>query len=97
MEQEKIQMMYTEAQHEREMTRLEVQCKRWFIAFIIVLAMLFVTNAAWVTYENQFQDVVVEQDADTWEGGSNYLNGTGEFNYGTRTPDNPDTGEEGVE
>lgn len=89
--------IYTQSQHEKEMTRLEVQCKRWFIAFMVVLVMLFGTNLAWAIYENSFQDVVVTQDADTWEGGNNYLNGTGEFNYGTRTPDNSDTGEEGVE
>lgn len=88
--------IYTQSQHEKEMTRLEVQSKRWFIAFLIVLSMLFVTNAAWVIYENSFNDVYISQDADTWDGGNNYMNGTGEFSYGTRTPDNPDTGEEGL-
>lgn len=98
MEQEKIQMMYTEAQHEREMTRLEVQCKRWFIAFLVVLGMLFATNAAWTIYENQYQYVVVTQDAFVDGDGANYINGTGDMTYGSQsTPDNSDTGEEGVE
>lgn len=98
MEQEKIQMMYTEAQHEREMTRMEAANRRWFIAFLIVLAMLFVTNAAWIIYENQYQDVVVTQDAFVDGNGANYINGTGDMTYGSQsTPDNPDTGEEGVE
>ena len=89
--------IYTQAQHEKEMTRLEVQCKRWFIAFLVVLGMLFVTNAAWVVYENQFQDVVIEQDADSGEGGDSrvYGVGIGDLNYGTRTPDDQDTSEEG--
>ena len=89
--------VYTMAQHEREMTRLEVQCKRWFIAFIIVLSMLFVTNAAWVIYENSFQDVVIEQDADSGNGGDayNFGAGIGDVNYGTRTPDDPSQSEEG--
>ena len=97
MEQEKIQMMYTEAQHEREMTRMEAANRRWFIAFLIVLAMLFVTNAAWVFYENQFKDVVIEQDADSGEGGDSrvYGVGIGDLNYGACTPDNQDTSEEG--
>lgn len=87
---------YTKWQHEREMTRLEVQCRRWFIAFIIVLSMLFVTNAAWVIYENSFQDVVVTQEADSGKGGNaNIYTGTGDVSIGTRTTDNPDTGEEG--
>lgn len=79
--------MMTTAQHEKEMTRMETANKRMFIAFLIVLVMLFATNIAWIIYENQFQDVVVTQEADTWDGGNNYMNGTGEFSYGTRTPD----------
>ena len=79
--------MITTAQHEKEMTRMETANKRMFIAFLIVLVMLFATNIAWIIYENQFQDVVVTQEADTWDGGNNYMNGTGEFSYGTRTPD----------
>lgn len=79
--------MITTAQHEKEMTRMETANKRMFIAFLIVLVMLFATNIAWVIYESQFQDVVVTQEADTWDGGNNYMNGTGEFSYGTRTPD----------
>lgn len=78
--------MISEAQHEKEMTRMETANKRWFIAFIIVLVMLFGSNAAWIIYENQFQDVVISQDADVE--GSNYMNATGEFNYGTRESDN---------
>lgn len=89
--------IYTQSQHEKEMTRLEVQCKRWFIAFIIVLAMLFVTNAAWVIYENSFQDVYISQDADSGEGGDSTVFGVGigDLNYGARTPDNTDQGETG--
>lgn len=79
--------MMTTAQHEKEMTRMETANKRMFISFLIVLVMLFATNIAWVIYESQFKDVVVTQEADTWDGGNNYMNGTGEFSYGTRTPD----------
>ena len=66
------------AQHEKEMTRMETANRRWFIAFLIVLSMLFVTNAGWIVYENQFQDIMIEQEgySDT---GNNYLNGTGEM------------------
>lgn len=88
--------IYTQSQHEKEMTRLEVQCKRWFIAFIIVLAMLFVTNAAWVIYENSFQDVVVTQEVDTGVGDANVSGvGIGDINYGESQADNPGTGETG--
>ena len=69
--------------HEGEMTRLERINKRWFIAFLVVLVMLFVTNAGWIVYENQFEDIRIEQDGTTDGGGSNYFNGTGELSiYG---------------
>lgn len=76
-------MTYTEAQHEREMTRMEVANRRWFIAFMVVLAMLFITNAGWIIYENQFQDVSVTQEADSGDGGIAQVFGTaiGDVNY----------------
>ena len=45
------EMTYTAAQHEREMTRIEIHSQRWFTAFLIVLCMLFMTNAGWIIYE----------------------------------------------
>ena len=86
---------YTKWQHEREMTRIETQSKRWFIAFMVVLAMLFITNAAWVIYENQFQDVVIEQDADSGLGGDAtiYGAGIGDVNVGQSETGNPNPGE----
>ena len=69
--------------HEGEMTRLERINKRWFAAFLVVLVMLFVTNAAWIWYENQFEEIRIEQEGSTDSGGSNYFNGTGELSiYG---------------
>lgn len=44
-------MNYTAAQHEREMTRIEIQSDRWFTAFMLMLCLLFITNAGWVVYE----------------------------------------------
>lgn len=79
--------MISEAQHEKEMTRMETVNKRWFVAFLVVLVMLFASNLAWVIYESQFQDVTITQEADTGENGQNYLNGTGVFSYGTRVAD----------
>lgn len=79
--------------HEYDMARMERTIVRQWIAILLLIVCLIGSNLAWVIYENQFQDVVIEQDADTWEGGSNYLNGTGDFNYGTRTPDNQNPGE----
>lgn len=76
-------MTYTAAQHEREMTRLETQSKRWFVAFLIVLCMLFATNVAWVIYECQYTDIVIDQEAQS-DGGIAQVFGTGigDVNYG---------------
>lgn len=73
--------------HEGEMNRLERVNKRWFILFIIVLSMLFVTNAGWIIYENQFADVVttVEQEVDTGDGTA-VVSGTGDAIYGESDP-----------
>ena len=79
--------------HEGEMARIERANKRLWIVVILLIVCLVGSNLAWTIYESQFQDVVIEQDADTGFGGNNYLNGSGEFSYGTRTPDNQDPGE----
>lgn len=70
----------TTAQHEKEMTRMETANKRMFIAFLIVLVMLFATNAAWIVYENQFQDVVVTQEND--KAANNYIGNDGDIYNG---------------
>ena len=69
--------------HEGEMSRLERINRRWFILFIIVLTMLFVTNAGWIIYENQFADeaTTIEQEVDTGEGMA-IVSGTGDAVYG---------------
>lgn len=74
--------------HEGIMTRLERTIERLWILAIILIILLFGSNAGWIWYENQFEDKVTtieaEQDADN--GGSNYVvNG----NYGeTESQDN---------
>ena len=80
MEDERV---YTLWQHEREMTRLETQCKRWFIAFLIVLVLFVGTNAGWIIYESQYKDIYVTSEIDTGEGDANVTNiGVGDISYG---------------
>ena len=63
--------------HESTVDRLERINKRWFISFLIVLWMLFVSNIAWIIYENSFQDEVYtyEIQQDSGEGGTNTYTG----------------------
>lgn len=45
------EMNYSAAQHEREMTRLEVQVDTWRYSFLVVLCLLLISNAGWALYE----------------------------------------------
>ena len=64
--------------HENEMTRLERLNKRWFIAFLVALIMLFVTNAGWIIYESQFETYYYQQEAKTDNAPAIALLNTGE-------------------
>lgn len=79
--------------HEGEMARLERANKRWFIAFLIVLAMLFITNAGWIVYDHQFETYQVQQDVDTGNGDA-VIAGIGDAIYGQSETDSPGAGAE---
>ena len=76
--------------HEGSMARAERTIKRLFVLCIILIAVLVITNGAWIWYENQFEDVVtteVSQEAE-WDSGDVIINGTGEVNtYGSSEAD----------
>jgi len=96
-EETEVKETYTKWQHEREMTRIEIQCKRWFIGFLIVLAMLFLTNGAWIIYEMQFQTVTVTNEVDTGEGDAEvYGIGIGDVNYGESKTNDSGQGQKGT-
>lgn len=55
----------------------------WFIVVIVLLLLLFGTNAAWINYESQFEDVVTETyTSDSGDGGIALVNRDGVINYG---------------
>ena len=79
----------SEAQHEKEMTRMETANKRWFILCIILVLLLVGSNAGWMIYENQFVDVSLDQQIDTGEGSATVFGvGVGDVNYGESASDN---------
>ena len=45
------EMTYTAAQHEREMTRIEIESAKRLYALVFVLCLLFISNAMWILYE----------------------------------------------
>ena len=72
--------------HESSMARMERQVKRLWIALIVVIAMLFASNAGWLIYESQFATISYEQDG---EGINNVNIGEqGDLNNGTES-ENP--------
>jgi len=81
--------------HEMEMTRLKrVNFLSWILTLVIFLAFV-VTNAGWIVYENQFEEIRIEQEGETDGGGNNYFNGTGEFSlYGESEASNKNPQEE---
>lgn len=63
--------------HESALAREDIKNKRLWILVIILLCMLFGSNAGWVWYESQFEDVTtVTQEVDT-DNSPAYVNATG--------------------
>ena len=77
--------------HEGDMSRMERINKRLWILCIVIFLALVITNAGWIYYESQFEEVVttttqeVEQDADGI--GSNTFVG-GDYYGETKSEDN---------
>lgn len=67
--------------HEGILARQERNIKRLWILCILVFVALIGTNAAWIIYENQYEDIVIKQDADTDPLSYITLNGTGTGEY----------------
>ena len=64
--------------HESMMTRMERTIRRLWILCIILILLLAGTNAAWIWYEMQFEDVVttneITQDVNSDGGGDAIVN-----------------------
>lgn len=60
--------------------------KRLWILIILLVVLLFGSNAAWLWYESQWEDVTTEvtQEVDT-QNGSAYVSGMGDVYYGEST------------
>lgn len=67
----------TEKGFESALAREDIKNKRLWILVIVLLVMLFGSNAGWIWYESQFEDVVtISQDVET-QSSPAYVNGTG--------------------
>lgn len=64
------------AVHEADMARMERVNRRLWIVLIVVIALFTITNAAWIVYENQFEDVVTTTETVTQDTGNGNGNNT---------------------
>ena len=73
--------------HESSMARMERQIKRLWITILLLIAMLVVTNGAWIWYESQFSDIETTIEAEQDGSGVNIVSG-GDLAYGAESKDN---------
>ena len=59
---------------ESSQARMERVNKRLWIAILVLIVELFVSNAGWIWYENQFEDTVVTQEVEAQSDGESDLN-----------------------
>ena len=50
--------------HESSMARMERHIRRLWIALLVVICILFASNAGWLIYESQFETITYEQDGE---------------------------------
>ena len=90
---EKLTVPYVALESERARHERERKHERtlWFIVVIVLILLLFGTNAAWINYEASFTDeesTTVDMDVDTANGTANVAC-IGDVFYGESTNDSP--------
>ena len=72
--------------HEGDMARMERANKRLWIVVLVFIIAFVSSNVYWIWRENQYEDIVVEQDVDTGQGDAT-ITGVGDI-YGTSETEN---------
>lgn len=75
---------------ESAMAMAERTIKRLWIIIVLLISIFVGTNLAWIIYENSFQDISIEQEADADDGGVAFNSNGGKVTYygGESNPDN---------
>ena len=71
--------------HESSMARMERQIKRLWIALIIAVCLLFVSNAGWLIYESQLETLEYSYDYQQDGQGTNIIGNENDVNNGATT------------
>ena len=67
--------------HEAELARAERSFKRLWAAIILLIVLLFGSNAGWLWYESQFEETTTTIEAEADGGGNAAANNNGMVNY----------------
>ena len=67
--------------HESELARAERSFKRLWAAIILLIVLLFGSNAGWLWYESQFEETATTIEAEADDGGNAAANNNGMANY----------------
>ncbi len=70
------------AVHESAMARAERTIKRLWILLILVIVLLVGSNALWIWYESQFEDVTTEVEMENESGFVSYIGRDGDIYNG---------------
>ena len=65
--------------HEGAVARLERVIKRMWVLVLSLIILLFVSNAAWILYESQFEDVETTITQENADGYNNYIGNDGDI------------------
>ena len=73
--------------HEGAVARLERVIKRMWVLVLSLIILLFVSNAAWIWYESQIEEIRIEQDNES--GYNNFIGNDGDIYNGETDNNNP--------
>lgn len=67
--------------HEGMMARAERTAKRLWITILLLIVLLFGSNAGWIWYESQFEETTTTIEAEADDGCNAVANNNGMVNY----------------
>lgn len=70
--------------HEAIVGRMERIINKLWIIILVLVAVLVISNAAWIWYESQFEEMTITQEAEA-ETGNAIVNNGGDVMYGEDT------------
>ena len=70
--------------HEAIVARMERIINKLWIIILVLVAVLVLSNAAWIWYESQFEEMTITQEAEA-ETGNAIVNNAGDVIYGEDT------------